>query len=274
MPNLSLGRASARDDDTLGAMLARLPLTLAILALTLLAPRLSTAHIVVSNPPARDLGKAGADAHKNGPCGGVARTNKFIPYQTGQTVPVTFSETVDHRGCFQVWLSTAGDANFQKLFQADDPGNDATPRNRTVQVTLPAGVTCSQCTLQVRQLMINQTCSANQQSITAGDTYFTCADVCIGPACGGTPDAGPPDAGAPDSSLPPADSGQPQSDGAAPAPASDSGSPPRGDGGLGIDLGPGTGGCSSGGSSPSSFTAVGLVLVALGALRRRRTPLA
>ena len=185
-------------------------------AVTLSFVASASAHIVMSGPPARDFAKPGADAHKTGPCGGIARTGTYTQYTVGQTVNVEFTETVDHRGCFQVLLSDANDANFQILSQIDDPTGDVTPKKRTMSVTLPAGKTCQACTLAVRQLMINKACVANQASIAAGDTYFTCADVCIGTTCPPKIDAGAP--GPPDASAPVDDGGRP---------GLDAGTPPR-----------------------------------------------
>lgn len=196
----------------------------------------AAAHTLLNVPPPRDVGKAGADAHKNGPCGGVARTTKPTVYTVGQTVQVEFTETIDHRGCFQVLFSEANDQGFQILTQVNDPAGTAVPSKRTVSVTLPAGKSCTACTLAVRQLMIGQACGNNQQSLAAGDTYFTCADICVGPACvdAGAPPA--PDAGSPPPPPPPppptststTDSGAPPGDaGTTPGPAAPSSSGPR-----------------------------------------------
>jgi hypothetical protein len=186
-------------------------------ALTLSFVASASAHIVMSAPPARDFGKAGADAHKTGPCGGIARTGTYTQYAVGQTVNVEFTETIDHRGCFQVLLSDANDANFQILTQVNDPAGDVTPKKNTLSVTLPAGKTCQACTLAVRQLMINKACVANQASIAAGDTYFTCSDVCIGTTCPPKTDAGAP--GPSDASAPVDDGGRsPGPDAGAPGP--------------------------------------------------------
>lgn len=220
----------------------------------------ASAHTLLNAPPPRDVGKAGADAHKNGPCGGVARTAKPTVYAVGQTVQVEFTETIDHRGCFQVLFSEANDQNFQILTQVNDAAGTAVPSKRTVSATLPAGKSCTACTLAVRQLMIGQACGNNQQSLAAGDTYFTCADICVGAGCvdAGAPPA--PDAGAPPPPPPPTptsstDSGAPQGDaGTSPGPAAPSSSGPR------TLLPPDdAGGCST---APPPVGALGLLAVA------------
>jgi MYXO-CTERM domain-containing protein len=126
-----------------------------------------------------------ADNHKSGPCGGVARTGSFTRFDVGQKVTVKFTETVEHQGCFQVALSTDGDKTFTKLGELQDPPNNGTPKDFSLDVTLPAGVSCKSCTLQVRQLMLGRQCEAGDEpnKVSAGDTYFTCADICIGTDC-------------------------------------------------------------------------------------------
>jgi len=235
------------------------------------------AHVVVTSPPARDFGKPGADAHKTGPCGGVPRTGTYTQYAVGATVPVEYTETIDHRGCFQVLLSDANDQGFQILMQVDDPSGDVTPKRRTMNVTLPAGKTCASCTLAVRQLMIGRACGANQASINAGDTYFTCSDICIGTNC-------PPktDAGAPGDASAPVDDGGHHDHDAAPSPAptgTNPGPAPTATGttpapGGGLEPTDGDGGCSTSpvgvaGSSAFALAGLGAVVVTLARRRRR-----
>lgn len=179
-------------------------------ALALLAvPATAYAHIVTMTPVPRDVGVAGNDAHKSGPCGAVPRTNKCTSFEAGATIPVKWMETVSHNGCFQIALSTANDQNFTVLKQVNDPtGGAAMVYPDTVK--LPDGVTCKDCTLVVRQLMIGKTCiGANGGNTTTApfqndldaSTYYSCADIRIGdptPCVAPTnPDSGvvdPPDA--------------------------------------------------------------------------------
>lgn len=215
---------------------------------------------------------AGADAHKTGPCGGVARTGNYVQYAVGQTVNVEFTETVDHRGCFQVLLSDANDQSFQILSQIDDPTGDVTPKKRTMAVTLPAGKTCTACTLSVRQLMINKACVANQASITAGDTYFTCADICIGTNCPPKTDAGAPSQ---DASAPVDDGGHSHDSGVSPTPtpAPTPTTPPTGTGTAPATPTDSDGGCSMaplGAAGTSGLALVGLGAALVLAVRRRR----
>lgn len=247
-------------------------------ALTLSFVASAGAHTVMSVPPARDFGKPGADAHKTGPCGGIARTGTYTQYAVGQTVNVEFTETIDHQGCFQVLLSDANDQNFQILSQLADPAGDTTPKKRTMSVTLPAGKTCQACTLSVRQLMIGKACVANQPSITAGDTYFTCSDVCIGTTCPPKTDAG---AGPSDASAPVDDGGHSHDHDAAtpgptptgtatgtPAPTSTTlatAAPTDADGGCS------TSPLAAGGAGGMGLLAVGAAAVAIARRRSRRS---
>jgi len=140
-------------------------------------PATAIAHTVMMTPPPRDVGKPGADSHKSGPCGDVPRTNACTSYEAGATIPVKWMETVSHAGCFQIALSTTGnDTNFVTLKQIDDPAGGAGMVYPDT-VKLPDGVTCKDCTLVVRQLMIG-TCAPDASY--AANTYFSCADIRIG----------------------------------------------------------------------------------------------
>jgi MYXO-CTERM domain-containing protein len=141
----------------------------------------ASAHVRVDSPKPRD----NADNHKSGPCGGVARTGSFTRFDVGQKVTLNFTETVDHQGCYQVDLSTDGDKTFLNLGELADPPNNATPKAFSLDVNLPAGVTCKACTLRVTQLMLGRQCVAGDvpNKMSAGDTYFSCIDVCIGTDC-------------------------------------------------------------------------------------------
>lgn len=88
-------------------------------------PATAIAHTVMMTPVPRDVGVAGNDAHKTGPCGAVPRTNKCTSYEAGATIPVKWMETVGHQGCFQVAVSKANDQNFTILKQINDPAGGA-----------------------------------------------------------------------------------------------------------------------------------------------------
>jgi len=244
------------------------------LAIVLGAPSAALAHTVMLTPPPRDVGVAGNDGHKTGPCGGVARTNKCTKYAVGATIPVKWMETVPHEGCFQWLVSKSGDTNFVTLTQITDPAG-GTGMVYNDNVKLPANFSCENCTLAVRQLMIG-TCApdAAANSTSAGDTYFSCADVRIGDF----PDAAPcdpavePDAGPDAGTTPGSDGGPttvPTDGGGKTVDGGDNNADPTG-GRPNLHAGDG-GGCSValGATSGVSF-AVTAGLFGLALLRRRR----
>jgi hypothetical protein len=184
-------------------------------ALILGGPATAFAHTFVVTPPPRDIAQPDLDlrAHKNGPCGGVPRTGKPTQYTVGETITVKWMETIGHQGCFQIGFSEANDTGFTVLKQINDPpGGAGTVYTDTV--TLPAGVSCPACTIVVKQLMINRACTGGGDNGTTApfqaddgtSTYYSCADVCVGPTCTEADAGAPADPG---STNPGADSGGP-----------------------------------------------------------------
>lgn len=248
------------------------------LAVVIAVPSAAFAHTVMMKPLPRDVGQPNSDAHKSGPCGAVPRTTHCTKYEAGAPIPVRWMETVDHKGCFQWVVSKANDTNFTMLKQINDPtGTGGMVYNDTL--TLPAGYTCANCTLAVRQLMIG-TCGpdAAPNSTSATDTYFSCADIRIGDFPNAAPcdppvdpsameagaDASPEDSGV-DSGVP---TTPPTDDGGRTAPPGSG--EPAGSRAPNLHSGDG-GGCSValGATSGLSFgVAAGLFGLAL--LRRRR----
>lgn len=242
-------------------------------------PATAFAHAVLVSPPPRDVGKPGADAHKTGPCGAVPRTNTCTSYEAGAKIPVKWMETVSHDGCFQVALSTTGtDTNFKILKQVNDLTTGAgTVYPDTVQ--LPPGVTCKDCTLVVRQLMIGKACIGGNteagpfQNDLDASTYYSCADIRIGDPtpCAAQP---MPDGGPVDTDSGPEDDGGPTTvptDGG--GKLVDGGSGSSGVNSKDIRNGTDDSGCSVafGASSGASLViAAGLLGLAVARRRRRR----
>lgn len=165
---------------------------LLVVAAVLAVPATAFAHAHLTDPPSRP--GTNDTTIKIGPCGNLPRSGSFVQYDAGATVTVAFEETIAHQGCYQFRLSTTGDdKNFQLLKQVNDPAGLG--GKQTTQVTLPSGVTCEKCTLQMLQLMIGTTCAANQDptaAMNAGNVYYSCADVRIGdfPDAGTSADSG------------------------------------------------------------------------------------
>lgn len=155
------------------------------LSLALLWPSSASAHIVLLEPAPRSA----SDSLKAGPCGDVPRTSSGATYQPGQTITVRWTETVEHPGNFRISFSPANDEGFDDASQIladgikDIPGE--APHQYEAQVKLP-DVTCSACTLQLRQFMKG----------SARPYYYSCADLVLavggsdGGEAGGSDDGG------------------------------------------------------------------------------------
>ena len=201
------------------------------------------AHMKVVSPPPRSQ----ADNIKSGPCGPNPKAAPQMTYTAGQQIKVDLLETIDHTGCYQVVLLDANDQNpkilAQKVDINDGPLNRNTGAPRDVVFTLPASTAaCENCTLQVRQIMLenraNKECQPEQDIgvLGSGDVYFACSDVTIVAAAAG--DAGVPDGG----SVSVQDGGASSGDGRDGGGGSGGGGTAPTDGGVGVEPDEGTGG--------------------------------
>lgn len=165
-------------------------------------PTVADAHIKLTSPVPRSDSDGLKPPTYPPPCGNVPAGAVKAVYKPGATVNVKWVETIGHAGCFQIGFSSDG-TNFTVLKQINDPaGAVGNGMAFNTDVTLPAGVKCNKCTLQLRQLMLEnatvKTCAANQVPPSGGangNTYYSCADVMISddPDASVPPD---PDAGA------------------------------------------------------------------------------
>jgi hypothetical protein len=139
------------------------------------------ANVRLVDPPPR----SGAADLKAAPCGNVAKNGNFKRYGSGEKVSVQFEESVGSQGCYQVAFARDG-ANFTVLQQLDDPSGSQGAMS--TMVTLPAE-NCGQCVLQLRQINLGGTCADAGQvpDASAGDTFYSCADVCLGTGCPALP---------------------------------------------------------------------------------------
>ena len=189
----------------MGTKKRNLGLRVLVIAAGLAIPAAAVAHVRAVSPAPRSQ----ADNLKSGPCGNVPRTATPTVYAPGQTVTVKWTETIGHEGCYQVAFSK-DDVSWTVLTQVADPA--ALQGMQMTTVTLPAGVSCLNCTLQVRQLMLentaNKVCAPDAAPPSAGgalgSTYYSCADICVGAGC-------------PDASAPAVDSGMTSSSSGGPA---------------------------------------------------------
>jgi hypothetical protein len=201
---------------------------------------------------------------KSPPCGqadpgiAVVPTNQVTTYHAGDTITVTVDERVFHPGHYRVALAAdpsslpiepvvTGDSQWQCASAAIQdsttagviadnmlPHTSAFSAPQSFQVALPAGKTCTNCTLQVIEFMAD-----HDKNNPGGCFYHHCATVSV--VAAGTP--------IPDAGAPPGSSGTGADAGAAPGGASKT-----------------SGGCDIGGSG----SAVAMALGALGLVMRRR----
>jgi hypothetical protein len=205
-----------------------------------------------------------------GPCGNegtAAETGAVTAYQSGETITIRFRETVFHPGHYRIALAvddrselpapppvTRGSTAcgsvpimdppvFPVLADGVLPHTSPLSGEQTIDVTLPPGVTCDHCTLQIMQWMSNH---------GAPCFYYHCADLAISSVAvdsgtGTDASVGP----GVDAGTPGADAGAPGADAAArrdsgPAGLVDAGSPAPRSGSCGCTT-PGRGVPSSAG---------------------------
>ncbi|MBI3776692.1 MAG: lytic polysaccharide monooxygenase [Gammaproteobacteria bacterium] len=157
-------------------------LSAAVAALLFLHAPLATAHarwdlngVVKPRTTATGL--------KSDPCGGAARTTAPVTFAPGQTLEVTFEETVQHLSHFRIAFSQAGDAGFDSNVLLDnivDNLGPETPLNHLFRatITLPM-LTCDACTLQLIQVMVDNP--------AAPSNYYSCSDIKLVNGGGTTP---------------------------------------------------------------------------------------
>lgn len=167
------------------------------------APGLARAHFVLQSPPAvYDQGPLG-DPQKAPPCGADGNelaTGMVTAYQAGDTITVTINETIFHPGHYRIALVsdladipaeppvTAGAQACGTTLIQDPPVfpvladgvflHDAPFGGpQSIDLTVPDGISCTNCTLQVIQFM-----SAHGLNNPGGCFYHHCAGVSVGGA--------------------------------------------------------------------------------------------
>lgn len=149
-----------------------------------LMPSVASAHFHLDQPPAEYTQTSLGDPQKSGPCGPVAEggteTNMITSVMTGTSFTLTITETVTHPGHYRVAIAqTESDLPPEP---AVTPGTtacgsvpiDASPAlpvladgvfvhtkafggPQSTQIQLPAGMTCTNCVVQVLEFMSNHT---------------------------------------------------------------------------------------------------------------------
>jgi MYXO-CTERM domain-containing protein len=191
------------------------PLALAALALVGLSST-AQAHFKLNEPATTLVQAADGSPQKAPPCGGNGTaTNAVTNYMPGGMVTIKFIETVPHGGHYRVALAqdeaslppepTVTGANCGSAAIMANPTlpiladglfvhvGGTLNGEQTAQIQLPAGMTCTNCVLQVIEFMTPHAPSC---------FYHHCAKVTISATA---PDAGP--SNTPDASTPGGDAG-------------------------------------------------------------------
>jgi len=172
-----------------------------ILVGLVLTSSVASAHFILQAPASWMSQDASGSPQKLGPCGdegGGTPTGTITTFAPGETVTVTIKEVVFHPGHYRIALGvdsrdalpaepvvTAGStpcgsvpvespATFPVLADGVLDHTAAFSGPQTVQVTLPANVTCTKCTLQVIEFM-----SDHPLNNPGGCFYHHCADIAI-----------------------------------------------------------------------------------------------
>ena len=131
---------------------------------------ISFAHAKLTSPVPRDPNSNGGN--KSGPCGPIAKSNPTATFKAGETISVSWLETVNHPGRFIFSLSSNNDQNFVNFATIVDTQNTGGMHSFSSSIKLP-DVTCDNCTLRMIQSM---------EENPNAPTYYSCADIKIIPA--------------------------------------------------------------------------------------------
>jgi hypothetical protein len=140
-----------------------------ILIVLVLLSHASFAHSIF-NPQGNIPGRT-TTVLKTGPCGGVARTATAKLLAPGTSVRVDWEETIQHPGRYEFYLLDQNDQNPQMIASIpdDQDGTNDLPHMFTNMIQLPVNFTCTNCTLQMIQVMTE---------VPAAPTYYySCADI-------------------------------------------------------------------------------------------------
>ena len=123
------------------------------------------------------------------PCDGAPRTTTPATFTPGQTITVSFEETVNHTSYYRIAFSPANDQGFNSNILLDniqDNKNAETPLPHffSAIITLPMQA-CDACTLQLIQVMTDSNPISN---------YYSCSDIKLVDGGGTTPPPPPPPA--------------------------------------------------------------------------------
>lgn len=168
-----------------------------IVLAVLLGTSVASAHIALKSPTARTNDQVQL---KVGPCGQNVnmRTNNVTMFKPGQTITVSWDETINHPGHYRISFDPNG-TKFPDPASFTDYDSGATdlvdnipdktgmaPIAYTQQVKLP-NVECTNCTLQLIQVMTDKPPYGD-----GNDIYYQCADLVLNGDAGVIQDSGVP----------------------------------------------------------------------------------
>ena len=173
-----------------------------LLIAAMCVPATATAHFHLDAPPVAYVQDTQGDPQKLGPCGGsTTATTEVTNLQPGSMLPLTITETITHAGWYRVSIAqneaalpampTLQNCNAATINQtptmpliADGlfEHTAAFTAAQSKQVQLPSGFECTNCVLQVVEVMTQSTAPACY--------YYHCARVNISADAPATPDAG------------------------------------------------------------------------------------
>lgn len=179
----------------------RLIVLAALLGLFSLSPQRADAHFVLEEPTASRTQDSLGNPQKLGPCGleGGSETGDITALMTGQTLTITIHETIFHPGHYRVSIAP-NDPSELPPEPVVTPGSDSPCGSvaimdppvfpvladgmllhtqmmsgpQSFDVTLPAGMTCEHCTIQVLEFMAH-----HPLNVPGGCFYHHCATVSI-----------------------------------------------------------------------------------------------
>ena len=172
------------------------------IAAALLFSQPVSAHFYLQSPPSWNSQDILGSPQKLGPCGsepGGTPTGVVTAYHPGDTVTITFRETIFHPGHYRVALAvhdrsefpaepvvtpgtgtpcgTAAIMNppvFPVLADGVLPHTSPFSGMQTITVTIPSNVTCEHCTLQILEFM-----AQHPLNNPGGCFYHHCADISV-----------------------------------------------------------------------------------------------
>lgn len=173
----------------------------------LCVPGVSQAHFVLTSPPAMFEQSPLGDPQKAPPCGdnGTAvATGQLTAVQGGDIITVTINETIPHPGHYRIALAlddgifpeeppvTPGTTDcgsapidpapaFPVLADGVFVHTEPFTEPQSIDITIPDGVSCTNCTLQVIQFMSN-----HGLNDPGGCYYHHCASLSIEPSAAET----------------------------------------------------------------------------------------